>query len=466
MATMTMLAMTGTPPATNPPPDDAFTYRYDNDHDVAVTNDGWWVNDAPLDEFLAMNVMTGNPTNFTLITETRDIVISRGMNPSSAIHVDAELRTQDSRYVDHTEIQQTRWSPNAEKRTEPDAPFFRWLLERIDTKQANGAEAGGTRHERSPQAAYRWASEQPAMSELDLAERVAANLSSKEGQHPRAGLASNPDTHPNVLERLGKSSDYDVQLGLADNPSTPDSILLRLIRRQEGVNHRIARRSNISPVVVEAIMDTLTPDNLADPNVNVNQAAIVLAGNADVSGDVLRRIADASADFATQRALAGNPNSPADLLDRFADEHSGAVAANPNSSEDTLTRLIDHPLPGVRQAAAANPNSPTAPERSVADLLDVAEQDPASNAEQLESVVRAASVTDVVLVAEFASRHNLAHLAGSIVSAAERTDLDGAVLVPILSINDEPVAQRALWVIWTKHRHMLRSLTEEPPRPA
>lgn len=67
-----------------------------------------------------------------------------------------------------------------------------------------------------------------------------------------------------------------------------------------------------------------------------------------------------------QRALAGNPDTPAETLERLAveaqkdgaDRVRAALAGNPRAPEEVLAVLAHHPDPRVRAEVAANPTTP------------------------------------------------------------------------------------------------------------
>ncbi len=87
----------------------------------------------------------------------------------------------------------------------------------------------------------------------------------------------------------------------------------------------------------------------------------VVAGNPNTPGQVLGRLSEDSNPLIRQR-IAENPNSPIDVLRKLAgDVHSEvrlAVAENPSASTDILAKLAEDEDSDVRYGVAESPHMP------------------------------------------------------------------------------------------------------------
>ena len=87
-----------------------------------------------------------------------------------------------------------------------------------------------------------------------------------------------------------------------------------------------------------------------------------VAGNPNCPADLLVELAE-DPDWWVRHDVAENPSCPTDLLTKLANDTlywvRGAVAKNPDCPAETLTKLADDPHWWVREVLAKNPNCPT-----------------------------------------------------------------------------------------------------------
>jgi hypothetical protein len=166
----------------------------------------------------------------------------------------------------------------------------------------------------------------------------------------RLEVAQNPDTPEIILEQLAKDDELWVRLGVAGNPKTPRGILNNLVEDNYALPNQ-----------------TLT----IDPKICIsylagNNHALIskkIAVNPNVNVSLLSEILTPDAEFWIGLEVAGNPNTPAFILEKLAkvgdDMMFRKLASNPNTPTSVLLQLVGNEDFNVRQNLALNPNTPT-----------------------------------------------------------------------------------------------------------
>lgn len=216
-------------------------------------------------------------------------------------------------------------------------------------------------------------------------------------------VAGNKKTPPELLDLLCKDTAASVKVEVADNPNTWDITLNTLSEeRSPHIGQYVAAHKH-TPVATLVRMSKRgsTLINLAlghNPNTPLEALTTILdvaishkkpmvipiiAAHPNASLEMLEKIADSFSEARlhgepphvspetardVNRALAANPNTPTDILEKLAGAGVGfrgannqtveAVAGNPNTSPETLLKLTTHESPRIRYVAGRNPSTP------------------------------------------------------------------------------------------------------------
>lgn len=168
--------------------------------------------------------------------------------------------------------------------------------------------------------------------------------------------ASNPDTPPDEMIKLGRYGSPEVQERVAKNPSAPAAALDAMVVDRIGdpsawyMNRLVAEHLNASQETLVRLA--------GDANEDVREQ---VAANLNTSQETLLRLAGDPNRYVRGR-VAESPNASKRALEVLADDVEpwvrGQVAANSNTPKATLALLADDYEPVVYEAAAANPNTP------------------------------------------------------------------------------------------------------------
>jgi len=214
---------------------------------------------------------------------------------------------------------------------------------------------------------------------------VLARLAGDSDALIRASLAKNPNTPPDVLEQLAQDPDQGVRSSAAHllegrfwiAPDTPTSMLVPLAASPHpNVRRETARHPNTPADVVARLARDPHPDvrhaakhpnrrqTVTDPTRGTRNEQLATAEDQGTSAETLNALARRTSWWLVRWAMARNPNTRTDTLERLAhgrkDAVRWAVSQHPNTSPDVLTQLADDDHPEVRSGVARNPNTPAA----------------------------------------------------------------------------------------------------------
>lgn len=161
------------------------------------------------------------------------------------------------------------------------------------------------------------------------------------------GLAENPNTPPELFEKLASTKDNLILTRLAENPGVPPSVLEVLARsKDEEVLELLAKNPNTPESAIVLIAKT-------DDDWTLERVAVHPNAPAEVLGKLVKK--DLIYDERILRDIAGNPKTPVDALKKLASEDDpsikGAVATNPSTPTDLLQMLCDDDDSSVRSVA-------------------------------------------------------------------------------------------------------------------
>ncbi|MCC9205870.1 hypothetical protein [Arthrobacter sp. zg-Y769] len=190
----------------------------------------------------------------------------------------------------------------------------------------------------------------------------------------RAGLADNPASPPNVLKTLSHDGDSRVRARTAGNPKIPQAILENLISDTEADVRAAALKNPATPVELvrkaEASWERVTrpspPDRAALEEMVANKRAEVrmeVAFNPGADPDLLALLGGERRSSQVRRAVAANPNTPAEVLASLAEDQDDqvrqAVAFNGATPGTLLADLAGRSL-DLAILVALNPDVPEA----------------------------------------------------------------------------------------------------------
>jgi hypothetical protein len=233
-------------------------------------------------------------------------------------------------------------------------------------------------------------------------ERTLSRLARSAEDSVRQAVATNPHTPVVVLEQLARDLEPSVRARVARNPLTP-AIVLEILSHDE--DSQVRARTAGNPNLPRSILESL----LIDAEVSVRTAALK---NPATPVDFVRE-AEAELALSTRHS---RPDRAAleEMVANNRAEVRMEVAFSPTADADLLALLGgERRSAQVRRAVAANPNTPAAVLRSLADDKD----------DQVRQAVAFNGATPGTLLAELAaSSIDLAIL------VAMNPDVPGAVL--------------------------------------
>ena len=177
----------------------------------------------------------------------------------------------------------------------------------------------------------------------------------------RRSLAANPFASTEVIDGLLGAADQETRRSAAANPKASEGGLAT-VQKDDADDVRLAATANLSgPPPNGAVLGDRDP-RVREAAAHRRDACETLPGFA--------RDPDAS----VRQAAAANLNTPPETLTDLAGDPEvsvrQAVATNPNTPPETLTILAANPDKGVQAAAAANPNCPKAGEAAKGLMAD------------------------------------------------------------------------------------------------
>ena len=231
-----------------------------------------------------------------------------------------------------------------------------------------------------------------------------ARLASDSSRHVRQVALSNPICPPETLAQAATDpSDRHIAAIIAENPNTPADVLASLGGHPHaGVRHQVAIRTDQPELLARLASDAddyvrqVALSNSMCPSETLAQAAAeqpdghivaAVAGNPNTPADVLTSLGGHASAW-VRSGVARNPNCPAPLVEQLAndehvdvvcevlrradcsaellEEHSrsqhprvlAAVADNPSATSEVLTRVAHYPDRQLRRKVRQNPNCP------------------------------------------------------------------------------------------------------------
>lgn len=204
----------------------------------------------------------------------------------------------------------------------------------------------------------------------------------------RGALARNKQLPPHLLERLASDSHSVVRINVARHPHASVELLQQLAGDDDGeVLHALWHRSDL-PEPVRALvqerqksvsqwgssrpaknvaLSVQTPPHVLDQLAQTHYADEMVckhvASNKKATPTTLRRLAEHTAE-SVRAALAANPNTPHDLLERFSRDSltvRQGLASNANAPQELLQELVDANLrlpDSFHEKLALNPALP------------------------------------------------------------------------------------------------------------
>lgn len=144
-----------------------------------------------------------------------------------------------------------------------------------------------------------------------------------EDHHAREAVALNPNSPTSLLEELAKDSGYLVSIGLAQNPNTPVRILKQLgqypngevQRRAEFALFGLARNPNTPISILEQLEQYSNSQVQTFASSNLER----IATSPQTDSETLRMLA-ISQSVQIRYSVAGNQNTPVDVLEQFAQD--------------------------------------------------------------------------------------------------------------------------------------------------
>ncbi|WP_432245632.1 hypothetical protein ACRB8A_03865 [Arthrobacter sp. G.S.26] len=204
--------------------------------------------------------------------------------------------------------------------------------------------------------------------------KTLARLARSADEDVRREVALNPRISDSVTEQLAGDPEPGVRASIAANPGTPTAVLSWLAHDEEPqVRARAAGNRNLPPSILEALLNdtadsvrTAALKNPAAPEERVREVEAELAlswtARTGPGRTVLEQmVADKRAEV--RMGVAYSPAADADLLRMLGGERGSTrvrrvVAANPNTPAAVLRALADDDDYLVRQAVAFNEATP------------------------------------------------------------------------------------------------------------
>lgn len=148
----------------------------------------------------------------------------------------------------------------------------------------------------------------------------------------RQAVASNPCTSEDTLDILSRDCQDDVRFYVAENPSTSEKTLVEMAENaNEGLAwYLLVRRWEVPNSVIRILADS-----------SYCKIRVYVASNHQATIDILDELSG-DIDVGVRRAVAGNPNTPAELLDQMQKDTilvQQMVAGNPNTERRTLEKM-------------------------------------------------------------------------------------------------------------------------------
>ena len=168
----------------------------------------------------------------------------------------------------------------------------------------------------------------------------------KQSLEVRVGIASNPNIPPEYLSQLAGDPHVGVKICLANNPKTPPQILATLASDEIIIALKKARSREVPYVGAESRL--------------IEEVICAVAMNPHTPAERLERLAEE--DYQFQCLVAANPNTPLKILQKFAKEPRfmwirESVASNPRASAKILDDLAEDSAPPIRYQAVLHANT-------------------------------------------------------------------------------------------------------------
>jgi hypothetical protein len=207
-------------------------------------------------------------------------------------------------------------------------------------------------------------------------------------------VSRNPNFSPETILQFSSYPDCEIRRAIISYPNISEQVLSQMIANDPdvGIKHDAKRRldflhgishldadkktpvkpQKISTTLVQRARETIDPEELAtiysqsENNENADRILENLAGNCYTGMDMLQRIYEKSvtlkgyAKTAILVALAVNPQTPIDILQKLANEKDLVIlrglVSNPNIPNDMIVRFTPFPDCKIRKAIVCIPS--------------------------------------------------------------------------------------------------------------
>ena len=178
------------------------------------------------------------------------------------------------------------------------------------------------------------------------------------GKLLKCGLASNPNTPNEVIERLAQEDDDDVAACIAGRQGLPRALLESLAGHHRDLVHNAIFLNKDAGTLRSLYYRAGAADLLR----RTKDKALKKLTSPDLSMSLEELTSLSKAGDYARCLVAGHPNTPEELLARLAIAHHeevrGAVARNPNTPAQVLLLMKKEPSNGLRELLVRHPNTP------------------------------------------------------------------------------------------------------------
>jgi len=188
----------------------------------------------------------------------------------------------------------------------------------------------------------------------DVTERILLKLAEHKSARLPLYLAKHPKTPSSVLEKLADNKDLDwhvrikIQKAIARNSQTSLSVLEKLAGEHIKVKQAVARRRHLPiSLIVQLAMDYQI------------HSMRVLCENLSIPGSLLLQLTD-HPEFRVRQMVAWHPNTPVEVLEKWANESElrKGVAYNSSTPAEILAQLAADDDDQIQASVAQNPSTP------------------------------------------------------------------------------------------------------------